>query len=159
MKMLRMTMSLGLVLGFGIALGVGCGSAPKNHPDGYHPAGINCITPTDPDCVGTATAGVSVPIPRSKKELNAIIGRCELIVENETEPRPCSGLKLVLRADRENISREAEIDGYKIVFPDLQPNSTYRLTGASELYDIQTDTKALAPGQNVKIRVKAKSRP
>ena len=131
-----------------------CSGVSKNRRDDYQPAGLNCITPTDPSCVGAATAGVSMPIPSSKKELAKIFGRCELEVDGELRPRPCTGLKIVLRGTKENEVRTAEIDGYNIVFADLKEGETYELVDSTGTVQLEGNGTEVAPGQPIRIRVR-----
>lgn len=127
------------------------------HADQKIPAAQQCVTSTDSACTGTATVGVSIPIP-SKNVKKRIAGECEMSVVGEKGFRPCSDIKLVARSVQENEVRDAVFDGKTFRFEDLN-HPTYKLEAVSQKYEVSTDTKVLNPGQNVKIRVKVKPRP
>ena len=134
-----------------------CETTQKNRNVDYVPG---CVTETDPNCVGEVTGGIQIPLPQARdkskpKGKSTIFGQCELVVEGEDQTKPCDGIKLVVRSVRENEVRTATFDGYNFKIEDLNKDS-YNLEAASPNYDVVTDTKALSPGQTVKIRVKAR---
>lgn len=140
--------------------GMGCAHIDKGHRnDGYTPAQIACPVPTDPTCVGEATAGIQIPIRERATASNpladdhTIVGRCEMYVGDEQTPRPCNQLKLVARSTRNNEARAIVVDGFTFRAANLAGDS-YRIESVSPDFEVISDAKPLSPGQNVKIRVK-----
>lgn len=140
---------------------VGCKSEQKNRNNAYVPAAQQCVTDTDPQCVGAASAMMSVPLPEARDKSkpaseNSIFGKCVMQIDGENEVRPCDGIQLVVRSTRENEEKEAVFDGYDFKFEGLNQH-TYNLTANSQKYDLSTNAlTTLTPGQKVDIKVKAK---
>jgi hypothetical protein len=142
-----------ILLVCGALAAIGCQHVEKNRNDGYVPAQLECPTPTDPTCMGQAVAGVQIPIPTKGKKARSVTGRCELYIPGEKYPRPCSGIKIVARAVRENEVRDVVVDGNTFRVQDLNSDS-YRIEAVSPDFELATDSPLqLTPGQNIKIRV------
>jgi len=149
-----------VVIGLGIL--VRCATTGKNRADGYAPAAQQCVTETDQACVGGASAMVAIPLPHKRdKSLprteTSIFGSCEMLIEGEKVARPCEGIKLVVRATKENEVREAVFDGANFKFEDLN-QTDYLLRAESNKYEVLTGPQALNPGSTVKVKIKARPR-
>jgi hypothetical protein len=146
----------------GIAFLIHC-TTEKNRTDSYAPAAQQCVTETDPACVGGASAMASIPLPEKRdkslpKSETSIFGSCEMLIDGEKVTRPCEGIKLVLQATRENEVREAVFDGSNFKFEDLN-QSHYTLQAESNKYEVITEPKTLNRGSTVKVKIKARPRP
>src|SRR6185503_6466779 len=98
-----------------LSLIAGCkAEQEKSRSESYVPAAQQCTTSTDSDCVGAATAGISIPLPEMGKK--QISGKCEMVVAGEKIPRPCSDIQLIVRSSRENEVRNAIFDGENFRF-------------------------------------------
>lgn len=138
----------------------GCGVTQKNRSDAYVPSAQQCVSNSDPACIGEATIGVQTPLPEAGKLADfkrSIMGRCEMVVVGERETRPCQNIKLVVRSAKDGETREANIDGFNFQIQDLSKDN-YSLEATSPQYEILTNTKALKPGNNAKVRIKVKPR-
>jgi len=146
----------------GLAVLVRCKTTEKNRSDAYSPAVQQCVTETDQECVGGASAMAAIPLPQARdkslpKSETSIFGSCEMIVEGEKAVRPCEGIRLVLHATREGEQREATFDGSNFKFEDLN-QSDYTLQAESHKYEVIPEPQTMSPGSTVKVKVKVRPR-
>jgi hypothetical protein len=139
---------------------VACKSPGKNEKSAnYFPPEMECVGPQDPNCIGSATAGIQIPLPSMNPASRVISGQCEMIVEGEVKPRTCEELKVVLRSTRENQTRAVYFTGYgfKVKVDQLVPGE-YRLEASSDKFEILNSDQAFKPNGPMKIRIRAKPR-
>lgn len=142
-----------------ILIATGWAIAEKNRSDGYMPNSIQCVTPTDSGCVGTARAGLRVPIGdiNLKGLANSLMGRCELEVEGRGKSEPCANVQLVLESEREGEQKTAVMDGFNFRFDQIAKQK-YRLTADSEKYTL-SPSKMITEKNGNQITIKLKAKP
>ncbi len=141
------------------------GTGPhRSRSDGYSPAAIKCVTPTDPECVGSATVGVEVqlgnPAASTSGDMSlphlqsrALRGRCEVYPADGGSPTPCTSIKLVARSTREAEIRNVQITGFDFRVENLTQES-YQLQSLSPDFEVIPEAQPYRPGETIKLRLR-----
>ena len=143
-----------------------CGSTEKNEGAAQIPASMECPASQDASQGCPSPSNPAIPLgeradqpPASavkpSKTLPMIEGRCEWRLRGEKSVRPCDDIKVLIRSKVNGEMREGKVDGFGIVFEDLNEKS-YIVTATSEKYTLTSTPKSVRPGQMVLLRLTAK---
>ncbi len=140
-------------------------SADKNKSNTYMPDSVQCVTPTDSACTGAGRVGLRVPIGDVNLTgiANSLLGRCELEVDGESKPRPCTDVQLFLESEREGEKRTAVVDGFNFRFDKLGVQSQssqqkFRISADSSQYLLAPQKMQTGQKPN-QLNIKLKARP
>jgi|GEM_PF-4510305 len=150
----------------------GCGSAEKGESSAQIPVSMECPASQDPSQGCPSPSAPELPLgqklpsnaanraeaaSRPAKKLPSISGRCELWVAGEKSARSCAEVKVMIRSTEKGEMRDGVVEGFGVVFSDLNEKS-YKLLAQSEDFLLTTPDVELKPGRKVVLKIKAKPR-